>query len=150
MALRLPLHENLVKQKRVLLQCVRQQLELRKCSTLCEWLPLLWRRRCAERSLLGEGERRVLNPRPLEPQSSALPTELRPPLSIARNNIKIEYVKNQCVIYKKSVREKFRVISVVYREFFGIVNSRERIIAVDFWSAEDSLLMPREGLYLAK
>ncbi|SVB35254.1 uncharacterized protein METZ01_LOCUS188108, partial [marine metagenome] len=25
------------------------------------------------------GERRDLNPRPLEPQSSALPTELRPP-----------------------------------------------------------------------
>ncbi len=26
-----------------------------------------------------EGERRDLNPRPLEPQSRALPTELRPP-----------------------------------------------------------------------
>jgi hypothetical protein len=29
--------------------------------------------------LAGEGERRDLNPRPLEPQSSALPAELRPP-----------------------------------------------------------------------
>lgn len=34
--------------------------------------------------MLKWGERWESNPRPLEPQSSALPTELRPPLFLAR------------------------------------------------------------------